>query len=670
MARSSPSFSVTEQSGDPSQEILTHLIRLFCLVLLTLPVFAQEKVRYELRFPNAIHHEAEIKATFSGVNHPVLNVVMSRSSPGRYALHEFIKNVYHFRATDGQGRPLRVVRPNPYQWNVSEHNGTVTVEYTLYGDLADGTYDGIDETHAHLNMPATLVWAQGFEKAPVSIQFRIPNGSNWRVATQLIPQDDGSWSAPNLDRLMDSPAEIGPHALPEWTIGDERFRLSLHHRGTDEEAAAYARMCKAVVLEEAGVFSALPRYDDGVYTFLVDYLPYASGDGMEHRDSTVITSNRDLSDSASQLIDTVSHEFFHSWNVKRIRPKSLQPFDFERANMSGELWFAEGFTSYYGPLVLKRVGFTSLDRFIGSMGAAVNAVLNDPGRQVFNVIDMSRQAPFVDAATANDPENYANTFISYYTYGEALALGIDLSIREQFPGKTLDDWMRTMWREHPDIDKPYTLDDLQSTLAETTGSKAFADEIFRRHIYGMEPMDYVALLAPAGLLLRKMHPGSVWLGVRSLDFSKGSAEITGATLRDSPLYKAGLDRGDRLLKSDGTALNSEGALNSWLTAHKPGDRVHVDVLTRAGRKDVTLTFTENPMLEIATYERAGQTIAPAMISFRNAWLASKSIAPLPDVKKYCHQCKRVLAFEYEHCPFDGCPLYITPAPASPGRLQP
>jgi predicted metalloprotease with PDZ domain len=169
-------------------------------------VFAQEKVRYELRFPNAIHHEAEVKATFSGVDRPVLEVVMSRSSPGRYALHEFIKNVYHFRAADGQGRPLQVVRPNPYQWNVSGHNGTVTVEYTLYGDLADGTYDGIDETHAHLNMPATLVWAQGFEKVPVSIQFRIPKGSNWRVATQLIPQDDGSWSAPNLDRLMDSPA--------------------------------------------------------------------------------------------------------------------------------------------------------------------------------------------------------------------------------------------------------------------------------------------------------------------------------------------------------------------------------------------------------------------------------------------------------------------------------
>ncbi len=140
------------------------------LFIAAFPLLAQDSVRYDLSFPNAAHHEAEVRATFSGVRQPVLEVMMSRSSPGRYALHEFAKNVYNFRASDGEAHPLQVVRPNPYQWNVSGHHGTVVVEYTVYGDRADGTYDGIDLTHAHLNMPATLVWAHGFEKAPVSLK--------------------------------------------------------------------------------------------------------------------------------------------------------------------------------------------------------------------------------------------------------------------------------------------------------------------------------------------------------------------------------------------------------------------------------------------------------------------------------------------------------------------
>ena len=129
-----------------------------CFALLALPLVAQEPVRYELRFPNAAHHEAEIRATFSGVRQPVLELVMSSSSPGRYAVHEFAKNVYNLRASDGQGRALDVAKVSPSRWNVSGHKGTVVVEYTLFGDRADGTYDGIDPTHAHLNMPATVIW--------------------------------------------------------------------------------------------------------------------------------------------------------------------------------------------------------------------------------------------------------------------------------------------------------------------------------------------------------------------------------------------------------------------------------------------------------------------------------------------------------------------------------
>ncbi len=631
------------------------------LLLCALPVFAQEPVRYELRFPNAAHHEAEVRATFGGVRQPVLEVIMSRSSPGRYALHEFAKNVYHFRATDGQGHELSVSQPTPYQWNVTGHKGTVVVEYTVFGDRADGTYAAIDPTHAHLNLPAVVVWAHGFEKSPVSLKFDLPAGSDWKIATQLAPQPDGTWTAPNMDRMMDSPVEISHDYLGEWKVGDSQFRMALHHRGTDEEGAAFARMCQVVVSEEEGVFGAFPKYDNGNYTFLLDYLPYVNGDGMEHRDSTVISGARDLRNGAAQMIGTVAHEFFHSWNVKRIRPKTLEPFDFERADMSGELWFAEGFTQYYGPLSLERAGLMDVDRFARSVGGSVSTVLTAPGRQVFNVIDMSRHAPFVDAATANDPVNTGNTFISYYTYGAALALGIDLSIRSRFPGKSLDDWMRAMWREHPDANKPYTLEDLRSTLASVTNQE-FAADIFQRHIYGKEPMDYEKLLARAGLLLEK-HTGAAartYLGAQGVLWSDRGMEITSPTLNGSPLYAAGIDRGDVITDWDRAAPRTQRDLDTLLERHKPGDKIHLKVDGRAGKREIDIELAESPAVQVVPYELAGRELTSEMSAFRNAWLSSKAPHPQPKVVKYCPVCKRSHPFEFDNCPYDGTALRITP----------
>lgn len=603
---------------------------LLSLFLLAVPVIAQKSVEYQLRFPNAVHHEAEVRATFKGVPSGVFEVRMSRSSPGRYALHEFAKNVYHVRATGENGQPLAISRPDPYGWNVTGAGGTVIFEYTLYGDHVDGTYAAIDLTHAHLNLPATLAWARGFEAAPSMLRFEIPAGSNWRVATELALEADGSWSAPNLEQLMDSPVELSAHAQPEWKIEDSVFRLSLHHRGSDAQAAVFAEMCKAVVLEQEGIFGSFPKYDTGSYTFLVDYLPWASPDGMEHRDSTVITGSSDLKGGSSREIGAVSHEFFHSWNVRRIRPRSLEPFDFERADMSGELWFAEGFTNYYGFLALKRAKLASLDEFAGDMNRAVNVVLTAPGRKVHNVVEMSRLAPFVDAAKAVDPNNFANTFISYYFYGQALALGIDLEIRQRFPGKSLDDWMRRMWREHPDIEKPYTLDDLKETLGETVGDRAFANEIFRRHIYGIEPIEYASLLAQAGLILRKEHPDAVSLGAPKLEFSADGVEVASNTLRDSTLYNAGIDGGDRIASWDGKTIKTSADLTAWLGKHKPGDYVRLDVQKRGGvQKVADAQLLEDPATAIVTFERAGQPVTPQVAQFRQAWLGSKALHPLP-----------------------------------------
>jgi predicted metalloprotease with PDZ domain len=589
---------------------------------------AAPAVLYEISFPNAVHHEAEIQASFSGVGSSPLEIFMSRSSPGRYALHEFAKNVSNFRATDGNGHALKVEHNSPSSWFVSPRNGTIVCSYTLFGDRLDGTYAAIDATHAHLNLPATLVWARGFEDMPITLRFDVPPGSGWKAATQLIPNEDGTFSAPvlagsSLEWMMDSPVELSASPIREWSLDHETFRLALHHQGSDADASVFEDMCKAVVAEEKGVFGQFPKYDGGTYTFIVDYLPYAWNDGMEHRNSTVITSAIDLHNSAHSAIETVAHEFFHSWNVRRMRPKSLEPFDFERANMSGELWFAEGFTNYYGNLILRRTNLASFDEFVSSMSGAVNAVLNDPGRNVGSAVGMSEQAPFVDAAASIDPTNAVNNFISYYTYGQALAFGIDLEIRARYPGKSLDDWMRTMWREHPDVDQPYTMDDLEHTLAEVTGDAPFAREFFADHVQGRQPLDYAQLIAPAGLVLTLAHPGRPWLGISRLAPSETGLELSGPTMRGGPLYQAGLDQGDEIENCGDESVKTTTKLDSCVASHKPGDVLIMKVRGRTGVRTVHVTLAQNPMLMLVPFERLGRSVSPAIQRFRDQWLSSK-----------------------------------------------
>ncbi len=596
-------------------------------LLVVKAAFADLSVSYQLSFPNAVHHEAEIKATFHGVAQPILEVKMSRSSPGRYALHEFAKNVYRFVATNAQGEALRTTRPDPSTWAVAANGDTVVVKYTVFGDRADGTYDGIDETHAHLNMPATLIWARGFEQAPARLTFEIPLGSNWRIATQLKPGANGEWSAPNLEWLMDSPVEMSAFDFAEWNWGGQAFRMVVHQDMRSAESVEnLAHKTQAVVREAAAVFGGLPRFDNGSYTFLLDYLPYAFSDGMEHRDSTSISGKISLNEDSPWALNTVAHEFFHAWNVRRIRPRSLEPFDFERANMCGELWFAEGFTSYYGALLLKRAGFMTLDDFAREMSDNVNQVLNDPGRTLFSVEEMSDQAPFVDAARSVDPTNFSNTLISYYTYGAALAFGLDLEIRQRFPGRSLDDWMKVMWKEHPDIDKPYTLADLESALAEATGNREFAATVFEHHIVGREPLAYAEALKSAGLILRKVHPNQPWLGHARVEMGETGAKLMDDSLLGSPLYEAGLEKGDEITACDGRTIKKSEDFRACLAKHSVGERLRLEFVSRAGNKTASVRVVENPSLEIVTFETAGLPLTSSIKELRSQWLGSKTSA--------------------------------------------
>jgi predicted metalloprotease with PDZ domain len=586
------------------------------------------EVLYEISFPNAAHHEANVTVTYKGLPARPLELRMSRSSPGRYALHEFAKNVYDVKAFDGAGKPLEMVRPNEHQWNVYNHGGQVRVTYTLYADRADGTYSGIDRTHAHLNMPATFMFARNTFDRPVRVIFYPPvDEASWKIATQLQPTaDPRAFTAPNLQYFFDSPTELSNHTVRSWTVsGRQRtdtVRLALHHLGTEAEADAYAEQIRKVVLEQRAIFGELPAFDYGTYTFIADYLPWVSGDGMEHRNSTILASTGSLAQNASGLLGTVSHEFFHAWNVERIRPRSLEPFDFERANMSEELWFAEGFTSYYGPLAIKRAGITSLDDYTRGVGFNVSNVLTAPGRLYFSPAEMSMQAPFVDAAASIDPTNRANTFISYYTYGAAIALGLDLMLRTE-KESSLDDFMQAMWLRYGKPERPYTLNDWRITLGQVVRDQQWADQFFHKHITGKEPLPYAALLARAGLLLRKSSPGVATMGTVGFTRDTGRVVIASNTLAGSPLYQAGLDRGDRIVSLNDKPVASPAEVEAVLAAHKPGDRINIAYESRGQTRNAVLTLGEREQLELVTYEKAGMPVTEEMKQLRERWLGSQ-----------------------------------------------
>ena len=275
---------------------------LLVLVVLSSPAFAQSQpIEYTLSFPSPEHRWMQVEARFTGVPAGPLQLRMARTSPGRYALHEFAKNVFDVAIVNGKGQPLTATRPDNHEWDVATHDGTVVVTYKVFGDRTDGTYLGIDSMHAHINIPAALMFARGWFSRPARVTFVQPPGRKWRVATQLFPTSDPLvFTAPNIDYLMDSPTDFSNFMLREFSVDDGQkrtgppptFRVALTHDGTEAEADAFAKDVERIVREELALWGEFPNYETNTYTFLSVYLPWASGDGMEHRNSTSLKIGR------------------------------------------------------------------------------------------------------------------------------------------------------------------------------------------------------------------------------------------------------------------------------------------------------------------------------------------------------------------------------------------
>lgn len=597
----------------------------------------QKAIYYSISFPNAVHHEAEVVITIPNVPNGAIRLRMSRSSAGRYATHEFGKNAYNVKAMEVDGTPLQVKQLEGDLYEVPDHGETFKVSYTLFGNWTDGTYTGIDPSHAHLNMPATFMWVVGQDKRALKFEFNDLDKYGWKVATQLKHEGDNVYSAPDMQYMMDSPTELSAYKMASWQVNNngknEKINMAIHSDDDQATIDAFAKQVERMVLEEKAVFGELPTYDYGEYTFLDDVYPTNSGDGMEHRNSTCIVHPvAKIGGNELWLLGTYSHEYFHSWNVKRIRPKSLEPFNFEHADMSSELWFAEGFTQYYGELLLERAGFRTLDDYTHTLAGLANQILNTPGAAKYPATQMSRYSVYADAGVSIDPNNQANMFTSYYTYGGAIALALDLRLRSEF-NLTLDDFMRTVWLDRGKVMKPYVIADLQADLAKVTNNPKFAADFFNKYIYGIEKNNYEDLLAKAGLLLRKAQAGKAWAGPLAYAGNRGrsgQARANGdeglpvqVSIIGTPIYKAGLDVGDIILKADGKDVKDAQSFTDIVAAKNIGDKIVLNYHNRKGDHETTIILEENPAFEVVPFEKAGKELTKEQSEFRNKWLSTK-----------------------------------------------
>ena len=467
------------------------------------------RVAYRLAMPDPASHLYDVSIDVAGVRGDTLPLQLPVWSPGRYARMDFARNVQEFRATDGAGRTLRWDKTNGSRWVVLTGGARdVHLRYRVFANALSGTFSVLDSAHANWNGASLFMYVEGHKPDPVTLDIAPPAG--WRVINgDTRTADQTSFRFENYDRLIDTPTEVTPAVmLDSFVVDGRRYRTMVHHNGPVTAAARerFVRDVEKIVRYENSVFSPPPLEQ---YTFLFN-IGFPGGDGMEHLYSTQIISRTPWQDSMAVLpgISTAAHEYFHVWNVKRVRPAALGPFDYTREQYQPSLWVAEGWTQYYGLAALGRAGIVPTDAFYATMGGLIQANLTAPGRKEVSARMASFHAPFWDGGAQPQPTNGANTFFSYYTKGAGLALWLDLWMREKTANhRALDDVFAALKRRSWNAPtasyylqgRGYTEADVEHAASEIAGEDMHG--WFERHVGGTEDLDYDALLAGAGLRL-------------------------------------------------------------------------------------------------------------------------------------------------------------------------
>jgi predicted metalloprotease with PDZ domain len=499
----------------------------------------------------------------------------------------------------------------------------------VFGDDLSGTFSQLDARHANYNGGSIFMYIVGHKPDPVSLTINPPSG--WRIVNGRINSpDQKKWQFDNYDLLIDTPTEIAPDwTVDEFKVEGKLYKVMVHSFGNEGgKRAALVKDIEKIVRAETAMWGP-PEFDS--YTFLIHFAADDhSGDGMEHLTSTQIIEPGALGESGvyDETLETVAHEFFHVWNVKRLRPIELGPWDFTKPANTRGLWVAEGFTNYYGHLMMRRAGIWNDEKFLAQMSQVISSVENAPGSHLMSAIESSLSAPFIDGAPSEQRTNLANTSVSYYYKGEVIALVLDSMIRTKTQGRaSLDDVMRRMYDEFylksPNASyylkgRGYTVEDVERVTSEVAGVDMH--DFFDRYVRGVEKLPYEEALAGIGLKLQTTPASNQWFGGLRFDHD-GSGVINIDSVRPgSPAEVAGISGGDQLLFVGGEKI-SEANLTKLATRYKAGDRIPVTF--KRDRRELKATIIlDHPELLKYTLE-VDKGTASALSASRISWLEGK-----------------------------------------------
>lgn len=574
-------------------------------------------VEYTVSLPQPSTQMVEMAVVVPEVGSETIDFVLPAWRPGKYTILDPAGTVREVRASDPRtcaALPIEKVRKSV--WRVTTLDApSVRVDYRIYANSLGDRTRHVDDTHAFLSPSSVFLFVPERRDDPVVV--RVEASEEWDIATGMEPHPTipRAVVAPNYDVLVDSPLEIGEHERFTFAVDGALHEIVLWGDGPFDEAKLVEDFEK-IVRAQRDIFGELP-YER--YVFLI-HVGRGGGGGTEHLNSTIMQTSRATfeSDGAYQrFLGLVTHEFFHTWNVKQLRPAGIHPYDYERENYTKLLWVAEGTTSYYDDLTLVRTGHTRPNRYLENLSRTIDSLRRRPGRLVQSVEESSFDAWIKFGRSTPDD---VNSTISFYTSGAMASLALDLAIRQRSGGSAdLDDVMRTMYERFPLSGPGYTPDDLLKVINELSGSDF--DEFFERYIRGTEDFPFEAFASACGLeLVFEPAEGDAEADEHSEDEDgaedtareggpRGDAgaiplrpylglDLAGvrvsALLADGPAYASGLMVGDEVIAVDGRRVNAQSDLDEYIRSLDADATIEVSYFRRDALRRLAIALQPVP----------------------------------------------------------------------------
>ena len=561
------------------------------------------QIEYRIRIedPNANIYEVEIE--IRGIRETSVRVSMPAWAPGFYRIRDFARNVQNFEAeTRSGGRRLDWQKTDKHTWEIPKQpTDDVIVTYELYSERL--TFEMAD-----ISGPATYMYVVGHKHVPVALRYDKPR--SWDVYTGL-ERRGGAYRAPDYDVFIDAPSFVGEFRVLEFSSQDTPYRLVFSDPDVEFNEEQVLGDVQDIVEAGVEIFGSVP-YEN--YTFLFKVRPTPGSGGLEHLNSTRITVGRNDFSSGTRyerFLYVIAHEFFHVWNVKRIRPAALGPFDYAQEVYTRLLWVSEGLTSYYGRLLLVRSGILDPNEYLSRLGQEINTFQHRPGRLV-----MSAEEASWNTWLASD--NSDNNTISYYTKGEIIGFLLDIEIRARTDNeKSLDDVMRYLMETYADKGIGFPEEGFLEALNSVSGSDF--GEFYAATVQQSSDLDYNRYARQAGIQVRpQRQPSSLYMGVE-VDEAEGNLARISRVLPDSPAQEAGFNRGDLLIAFEDRRItfnNFEGEFRR----RKLGETIEVTVARGQDIVQLELTPGEIQRETWMINETPGPTAE--QVELRRLWIGN------------------------------------------------